>query len=81
MKYNFQEIKLKETVSLKCCKCGKRMSKVVSDYQTVNPFNKKPNGEMKTSTEIYAELWQSINGEIDKLKSNPIACKACKENP
>lgn len=52
----FQEVKRRETRSFTCTVCGKRGQKSQTFWQTLNPFNKLPDGSVKTYTVIVEEL-------------------------
>lgn len=52
---NFQEIKFHAQKSGKCVTCGKRRKRTKVFWQTLNPFNKKANGTIKTRLDIMEE--------------------------
>lgn len=56
MQYQFQEIRERAEKAGKCPGCGKvtRRSKAFS--QTVNPFNRNTDGDVKTPTEVRADV-------------------------
>lgn len=54
--YIFEEIKLYGSKSGKCSVCGKSCTRSQKFSQTLNPFNKNKNGDVKTRQEIRAEL-------------------------
>jgi len=56
VKVNFQEVRLYATKSVKCPDCGKRLKRSRKFYQTMNPFNKLPDGTVKSADDIYREL-------------------------
>jgi hypothetical protein len=47
--------------TLKCRNCGRRFTRSRTFTQTVNPWNKNADGEIKTRHEIYAELKAEAN--------------------
>lgn len=66
--YTFDEIRWPSGVrKLKCRTCGKRFTRSRTFTQTVNPYNKNADGQVKTRGEIYKELrdeaaaWQPDN--------------------
>ena len=74
--YVFQEVKTKRTVKVRCIKCGKKLSRVVEAFQTVNPYNINMKGHQKTEKEIREELL----GELimrEKAISEKTVCKGC----
>lgn len=56
--YTFQEIFLSFSKSGICPSCGKRAKRSQRFSQTINPFNKNSEGQIKSREEIYAELHQ-----------------------
>ena len=53
--YIYQEVSIKGK-KLGKCKCGKRLSRKNTFTQTINPFNKNNDGEVKNRSEILVEL-------------------------
>lgn len=54
--YRFQEITHQVTKSVPCTVCGKRVRRQRTFFQTINPFNKNAEGQVKTLPEIMREL-------------------------
>jgi hypothetical protein len=54
--YRFQEIKHPEKRTFTCSVCGKRATVSRTFSQTINPFNKLPDGTVKTENTIREEL-------------------------
>ena len=52
----FAEVKLTSVKKGKCIYCGRNCTMTKKFYQTINPFNKNKDGEMKTAKEITDEL-------------------------
>ena len=69
----FNEVKLQAQKSGKCIVCGKRRRRSLIFRQTINPFNKKENGEVKRSEDIWPELYK----DAAEWKQEPINC--CEE--
>lgn len=62
-----------ETVSIgkfthKWTENGKRRQKTEEFYQTLNPWNKNKNGDLKTREEIYAELYAKKDAWVKKCE-------------
>jgi hypothetical protein len=55
MRINFQEVSITATRKWKTPD-GKRRQETKKFYQTINPFNKNPDGSVKTRREIEDEL-------------------------
>ena len=70
-----QEIKLYAEKNCKCSICGKRLKRRRKFYQTINPFNKRADGEVKTYSDIYPELRE----DAQKWERKPETCGKCKE--
>ena len=52
----FRELKQQAQRRLKCRACGKRFSRSRTFTQTLNPYNRRPDGAPKSAAEIYASL-------------------------
>lgn len=55
MRINFQEISTKATKRY-TDENGKRKQQTKKFYQTLSPFNKNPDGSVKTSDQIWKEI-------------------------
>jgi len=73
---HFEEIRQSIQVKGICQKCSKRRSRTVSAGMTVNPFNKNPDGTVRTRSEIYNAVNEKLRVSTDKMKENFI-CKSC----
>ncbi|MFF9118349.1 hypothetical protein ACF09Y_22565 [Streptomyces massasporeus] len=54
--YRFREIKHQASKNLPCPVCGKKLRRQRTFGQTLNPFNKNADGQVKTELEIVREL-------------------------
>lgn len=74
--YRFDEIK--DSVKFKLhCACGKRFQRTVSESQTVSPFNRHPDGTVKTRAEVWASVREAPATKTpDKFQRE---CPACGE--
>lgn len=72
----YDEIRDSLKVSGICEKCGKKRTRTISDFQTLNPYNKNKNGSPKTAFEIREELRNSILEKANKLREHFI-CATC----
>lgn len=61
--------------ALRCDGCGKRVTRSRSESQTLNPFNRRGDGEPKTEQDIRGEL-ESL---LERWALIPVVCKACAE--
>jgi TIP49-like protein len=69
----FEVVKLITRKSGYCKKCGKYMSRSKTFDQTVNPFNKLPDGTIKTRDDVFQEL---LN-ESKQWKGIPVIHQKC----
>lgn len=76
MRINFDEVRSKKKVRVRCTVCGKPHNRVLTSYQTLNPFNKNKDGLPKTRAEIYPELEFDIENQEKKLHKEFI-CSKC----
>ena len=71
--YRFDEVSLSTRRAGKCSGCGKRTTRTIRVYQTVNPFNKNAKGIPKSREEILDE----VRRELGEQKAKPLLCTAC----
>lgn len=76
MRVLFQEVSARRTVKVACIACGKQLSRVVKEFQTLNPFNVDAFGARKTERQIRAELPAQLDRAEEKLRKRAI-CRAC----
>ena len=69
----FREISVSATKSGKCIVCSKRRKRTKKFWQTLNPFNKNPDGTIKTVGDIIRESHEKAR----LWKEEPINC--CEE--
>ena len=74
MLITYEEVTLRSTKRGKCL-CGKHRVRSKTFYQTISPFNKKEDGEMKSRYDITPELRE----DIKDWKVEPITCDNCKK--
>jgi uncharacterized C2H2 Zn-finger protein len=70
----FEQEKFQGIKNLKCPTCGKRVRRQRIFSQTINPWNKRPDGIVKDWRDIRKELI----AEADKWKQIPETCNKCK---
>lgn len=56
MKVTYEVIKIKAQKHIKCAICRTWITRSTTFMQTLNPFNKKADGNVKSREEIMAEL-------------------------
>jgi hypothetical protein len=73
MHYEFSKVSIPVQKSTKCVDCGKSLRRQASLWQTLNPWNKMPDGRPKTREDILVEL----RAERERWRAQPERCKAC----
>lgn len=68
----FEEVKMYGRVVGKC-KCGKKRVRQRKFWMTLSPFNKNPDGSVRTRQDIYMALAEQIVAWEDE----PITCEKC----
>jgi len=64
----FDRIKRKTVLDFKCGGCGRRTKRTASAECTVNPFNKKADGCIRTREEVVQQAVQALEEkEVPKL--------------
>jgi len=76
---NFQEIKYKKDVSGVCIECGKRKKRIISESQTVNPFNKNTDGSIKNYSEVSQSVSENLQKRLERFKNEGFVCSGCKK--
>ena len=71
--YTFDEVKRRATKNLPCPTCGKKVRRSTTFMQTVNPYNKLPNGDIKHPVHIRTEL----AAEAAVWVTKPVICSKC----
>ena len=72
--YRFREIKHQANKNLPCPGCGKKLRRQRTFIQTLNPFNKNSDGQVKTELEIVRELVAKA-GEWESKPETHDACQ------
>lgn len=72
---NYEKIGFLRLKIGKCCICGLNCVEKKYFYQTLNPYNKKVTGELKTAKDILEE--EELNYSF--WASEPVKHKKCKE--
>ena len=72
----FQEVTMRMQKALRCDGCGKRVTRTRTVSQTLNPFNRRSDGEPKTEQDIRSEL----EVLLERWALIPVVCKGCAES-
>lgn len=70
----FESVNLTGFKQGKCADCDKRTKRTKRFTQTINPYNRNPDGSVKTRDQVY----ESVRSEIDRWKALVI-CAGCEE--
>jgi len=73
MTRTFQEVSLQGSKSGVCSVCGKKATRKQKFFQTLNPYNKTADGEVKSASMIREELYE----KIDEWKKEPVMHARC----
>ena len=76
----FEEVSLVEEVIIICDKCGRKKKTKIKVCQTINPFNKNADGEVKQYNEIMEELKIELPKRCVEAEKDGYICEPCK-NP
>jgi hypothetical protein len=72
--YRFEAVTLTGQKTVKCDNCGKWLRRQRTFQQTLNPYNKNAQGELKSRREMNAEL----NKAIAAWRMEPETCQGCR---
>lgn len=75
MKHVFEQIKHTATKHGKCSVCGKRTKRSKTFWQTVNPWNRMHDGEVKS----HEMIEQQLTERSEAWKQEPVTCAQCEE--
>ena len=75
--YNFQEVRAQRTVRIECDECKRLRTRTLKTYQTLNPFNKNPDGSVKSVDDIRRELPGDLDQMEERLRKKVFVCQSC----
>ena len=73
MIYRFKEVTSSRKVSGTCTVCGKRKARTFRITHTINPFNKNPDGTVRTAEEVS----ECVRTELAEWLARPFVCASC----
>lgn len=73
MRVTFSVVEAKRRVRGVCVNCRSKRTRTFKAHQTLNPFNKKADGSVKTREEISEE----VKAEVARLAALPFVCASC----
>lgn len=69
----FEEVSLRSRWKFRCADCGKRLVRTKKFRQTLNPFNKNPDGTIRSRADILARL----RIEANEWQASDVRCREC----
>ncbi len=75
--YKFKTVKTTKSVTTFCTKCQKILKRVLSESQTLNPFNKNKDGTIKTDTQIRKENNKKLLKTAKIVETKGVVCRNC----
>lgn len=75
--FNFEEVRITRRKTGKCVHCKRRVTRSQTFTNTVNPFNKTPEGEVKTREQVRSDVCTEANRWSDA----PMSCGCYKVGP
>ena len=79
MRINFQEISYGGPRKTFCRLCKRKLTRVVRESMTVNPFNKNPDGSVRTREEVAKAVLAKLKESETELQTNGVVCSRCEE--
>jgi hypothetical protein len=75
IRYHYEPVRVTAVKKLPCPVCGKLLRRQRTFQETINPFNKNPDGTQKTSREVLA----SVQARAEDWRTVPETCSSHKE--
>lgn len=75
----FQEYRDRLQVKGICKACGKKRTRTITETMTMNPFNKNPDGTVRSGRDISLAIAEKIGKMETSLKKN-FMCATCRGN-
>jgi len=76
MVINFEQISRAAKVKGVCQKCAKKRTRTIRVTNTINPFNKNPDGTVKNRFDVSASVAEQLKEKVQTLEANFI-CASC----
>lgn len=73
----FQGIKAREHYTCQCGSCGKTLRRVVTVEHTINPFNRNPDGTLRTASEVRANALVEAKRIAGEKQGGVVTCRNC----
>lgn len=73
----YDEVKNTRKVRIACQYCGAKKTRQTTIGHTVNPFNRKPNGDAKTRAEVSKDVTRALDAWAAEMRDTPFTCDSC----
>ena len=70
----FEEVKFPANKRVRCAACSKPITRATTFSQTINPYNKRADGQMKSREDI----WTELRAQAGTWKLRPETCAKCR---
>lgn len=77
----FEEVRRKRSIRVSCRLCGKRLTRIVSEWATISPFNVDEHRVQKTREQVTRDVEAKLKAKIADLERHGVICRACNEEP
>lgn len=75
----FQTCPASKTATFTCPSCGKKNRKRTFRHEcTASPFNKKPDGSIRSRTEVFAQSYAMAEQDVQQFLREPL-CARCED--
>ena len=75
--YRFERVVRKATLYRHCKRCSRRFQRTLIAEQTVNPYNKNPDGTVRTHLEVVKAVDEDLRQLMRSFDSGDLVCKKC----
>ena len=76
---NFSEISYGGPRKTFCRVCGRKLTRVVRESMTVNPWNKNPDGSVRTREEVAKAVLAKLELATKEIETSGVVCSRCSE--
>jgi hypothetical protein len=77
--HEFRDVHAYGRADVRCRGCKKILSKRVTDYATINPFNKNDAGEVRTYDEVKAQAEAGVAEKVKTMEAEGRICVKCSQ--
>jgi len=81
MNVPFDKVTRAQRISLVCKVCGQPFKRDVIEVSTVNPWNRNPDGSVRTLEEVGQYVDALLTASLDRVKKKGSVCRRCSAMP